>query len=108
MDPELKLMKRKELALTEGIILWRRRVVISKLLRQKVLNQLHEEHAGIRRMKSLARSYVFWPGLDEELVAVTRKCLVCQEHQNAPLQLRDAQCPIPTLPWQRIHVGFRN
>ena len=50
--------KRAELALSEALILWGRRVVIPTKLRPEVLKLLHEEHQGIVRMKNLARSYV--------------------------------------------------
>ena len=32
-----------------------------------ILKLLHEGHPGIARMKALARSVVWWPGLDVEL-----------------------------------------
>ena len=44
-----------------GCLLWNNRVVIPLPGRAIVLNELHEGHPGTSRMKSLARTIVWWP-----------------------------------------------
>ena len=55
--------RRNELTIHQGCLLWGIRVVLPSKLQSKVLNLLHSTHPGIVRMKSLARSYVFWPSI---------------------------------------------
>ena len=50
--------RRNELTVEEGCILWGYRVIIPKCVRGKLLQELHRDHPGATRMKSVARSYM--------------------------------------------------
>ena len=75
-------------------------------LRARLVEELHRDHPGVTRMKAVARSYLWWPGLDKELEECARSCLSCQAVKSAP-----AVAPLhpwlwPAKPWQRVHVDF--
>ena len=56
--------RRTKLHCQDGCILWGQRVVVPKVLQSCLLQELHEGHLGICRMKALERSYIWWPSLD--------------------------------------------
>ena len=49
-----------------------------------VLKELHKDHPGIVRMKSIARSYIWWEGVDKDIESLVKSCQACQAVKNAP------------------------
>ena len=74
----------KELSLLEGHILWGARIVISPQGHKLLLEELHETHTGVSKLKALARSYVWWPGMHAEIEEVVRNCSSCQVTSPSP------------------------
>ena len=98
--------KRTELSVEDGCILWGTRVIVPPQGRSKVLSELHEAHPGESRMKALARSYVWWPGLDQDIVKKVKGCNKCQADQKTPAEAPLHPWEWPGLPWSRIHVDY--
>ena len=98
--------RRWELSQEQGCILWGARVVIPTTYRDRLLEDLHEGHMGISRMKSVARSYLWWPGMDQELELRARQCRVCQAVRNTPPVLPLQPWKWPDHPWRRVHVDY--
>lgn len=57
-------------------------------------------------MKMLARSYVWWPGLDKCIEDAVSACHVCQCTRNAVAKVPLQPWPLTTCRWQRIHIDY--
>ena len=98
--------RREELSLQDGCLLWGSRVIIPPPGRDKILQELHEGHQGMVRMKALARSYVWWPGLDAEIELHVKDCATCQIQKKAPSSAPLHPWEWPGQPWHRIHIDY--
>ena len=107
-DSELKpyFNRKDELGLYDGCIMWGERMVIPMKLRKRVLSDLHEGHLGIVKMKAVARSLIWWPGIDKEIEELAKSCSGCQEVQHNPTVVSPHPWEYPSRPWKRIHVDF--
>ena len=98
--------RREELSAEQGCLVWGSRVVIPETFRARLLNELHEDHPGIVRMKSRARSYFWYPGIDSDIENLVSSCSACQSVQKdlpaAPL----VPWTFPANVWQRVHIDF--
>ena len=57
-------------------------------------------------MKSLARGYIWWPGMDRDLETMVKHCQVCQLHRHNPPLAQVHPCHWPNRPWSRVHVDY--
>ncbi|KAK9510273.1 hypothetical protein O3M35_005093 [Rhynocoris fuscipes] len=108
-DLELRpyFLNKQALTIEEGCILLGIRTVIPQTLRPQILQQLHETHSGIVRMKATAREYVWWPGMDVEIEQTCRACAACNAYaRNEPQRAYDQSWPTEDSPWSRVHLDF--
>ena len=107
-DPDLEpySSRRLELSSYEGCIMWGTRIVIPPPGRQAVLQELHEGHPGITRMKAPARMYVWWPRINTDIEKSVRLCNECQQVQSSPPVAPLHPWKWPSRPWARLHLDF--
>ena len=70
--------------------------------RARVIEELHIGHPGISRRKSLARNFVWWPGMDSDLEGMVKECH--QVNQKAPPNAPLHPWIWPNQPWSRLHI----
>ena len=98
--------RRESLTIEQDCVMFRERTVIPTVLRTRVLKLFHRGHPGIHRMKSLARNYAYWPGMDHDIEEMVRRCSPCASAAKQPLKASLHSWPPATKPWQRIHIDY--
>lgn len=107
-NPTLKpyFQRNEEISVVNNVLMWGHRVIIPENLQQLVLKELHNTHMGIVKMKSLARSYVWWPSLNKDIENTCKSCMACQKQKKSPNAGTLQSWPIPEGIWERLHVDF--
>lgn len=76
------------------------RIVVPKILRDKVVRLAHEGHRGVVKTMYQLRTKVWWPGMDKDVENLCKVCHGCQVTSscNPP----DPMCRVlpPSAPWQ--------
>ena len=98
--------RRNKLSIMDGCLLWGSRVIVPVALRVKVLRELDENHPGIVRMKEIARSYVWWPKLDEDVERTVKECHTCQTCRHLPPTVALHPWDWPRRAWSRLHIDY--
>ncbi|XP_048775245.2 uncharacterized protein K02A2.6-like [Ostrea edulis] len=98
--------RRNEISIYQGCLFWGIRVIIPQNIRSRVLEELHEGHSGIVKMKTVACILVWWPGIDKDLETLVKSCKGCQDNRPMPPEAPIHPWEWPQRAWQRIHVDF--
>ncbi|XP_024081037.1 uncharacterized protein K02A2.6-like [Cimex lectularius] len=96
----------KELTVEKGCLMWGYRVIIPQKFRETVLRELHANHFGSTKMKSLARSYFWWPSMDSNIENISKDCEVCCRFRENPPKSILQPWSWPSTTWTRLHVDF--
>lgn len=57
-------------------------------------------------MKMMARSYVWWPKIDQDIEDHVGKCLICQQSQPVSRKPTTTSWTTTNYAFQRIHIDF--
>ena len=98
--------RKPELSIHDGCLMWGNRVVVPPPGRTKLLEQLHDCHPGMSRMKNLARSYVWWPSIDQNIEDTVKTCVPCQRARHLPPPAPLQPWEWPGRPWARLHLDY--
>ena len=98
--------RRQELTVQNDCVMWGIRVVVPAKFHDKVLTELHQDRPGICRMKSIGRSYVWWPNFDNDIEKLVESCTACLSVKPSPPKAPLNPWLWPAKPWSRIHIDF--
>ena len=107
-DEQLRpyVIRKDEISVHDGCLLWGQRVIVPKQGHETMINELHDMHPGVCKMKALARSYIWWPGIDMDIESKVRGCNICQVNRKLPASAPLHPWEFPQKPWSRIHLDY--
>ena len=97
---------RDHLSTTDGVILYKDRIVIPPRLRDEVVLALHSAHQGIAYMTAHSNISVFWSGITAQIANLRERCSEC--NRIAPSQPNAPPTALvePEYPFQCICADF--
>ncbi|CAG2226133.1 unnamed protein product [Mytilus edulis] len=98
--------RKTELSVFDSCLLWGNRVVFPNPGRDIILQELHEGHQGISRMKYLLEVMSGGQNMDAEIEQTVRACHKCQVNRHAPTEAPMHPWEWPSNPWSRIHIDY--
>lgn len=99
-------VRKHDLSVELGCLVYKYRIVIPQSLQKQVLDEIHDGHLGMNKMKNLSRNYVYWPNLDRDIEDLCRRCTACCTVRDAPPHAPLHPWEFPLHPWQRVHADF--
>ena len=82
------------------------RVVIPSCYHHKILFELHKNHPGMSRMKSLSRLHIWFPNIDKEIEKLVKTCETCRKLSNSPNKSPPHPWHWSIEPMDRVHIDF--
>ena len=76
-----------ELSIDGEILTKGERVVIPLPCRDSIMANLHGSHAGINKAMDLARTCVYWLGMQADVTDYIKRCLTCIKCSNLPVEM---------------------
>jgi len=98
--------RKEKLSVLDGWILWGSCVVVPPSGQPQVLEELHDTHTGVCKMKMLARSYIWWPKMDSDIEKVAKNCPSCQVTSALPPKPPLHPWEWPSQPWGCLYLDF--
>ena len=90
------------MSIFQGCILYNEKVLVPTALQQPVLRVIHEGHPGIVAMKSIARSLVWYPNIDNDIENLVKSWPECNAIRSKPAKNNIVWTPA-TRVWSRVH-----
>ena len=94
-----------ELSIEGDLLMKGERIVIPTSCRDSILADLHRSHKGANWSLSLARTCIYWPGMEADVMDYIRWCMKCIDNVKIPVETLWPH-EVPARPWIKIGMDF--
>ena len=98
--------KRNELSIENDIMMRGLRVVIPSCYRHQILYELHKNHPGMSRMKSLSPLHFWFPNINKEIEKLVKTFETCEKLSSNPNKSPPHPWGWPIEPMDHVHIDF--
>ena len=81
------------------------RVIIPNSCRESIMADLHKSHEGINKALNLARTCVYWPGMETDVMDYVKRCLTCIDNTRLPMETLHSH-EVPSGPWKKVGMDY--
>ena len=82
-----------------------RRVIFPNTCKESIKADLHKSHEGINKSLTLARTCIYWPGMEADVTDYVKRCLTCIDNIRLPIETLHPH-EAPTGPWVKVGMDF--
>ena len=97
---------RHGLVVVDGVVTYKRRLVIPEKLRSMVLDTLHAAHQGVSGMINRAEQSVFWPHITTDIERMRAMCWTCVRNSPSQPAGKPVAPPSPSYPFQMLATDY--
>ena len=97
---------RCELSISQGLLLYRDRLVVPEKLKGEILDSIHEGHLGLNKCRARAQASVWWPCISKDIKQKVENCEFCQKLRPSQFKEPLKYTPLPSRPWQKLAMDI--
>ena len=94
-----------DLSVQDGLVVYKNRLVVPKVLQGEILHLLHTSHQGIVKTLREARSLYFWHGMKNSIMQCINECKQCQKYRPSQQQQPSTQT-FSSASFERVSVDL--
>ena len=95
-----------DLYIEQDVIWYGSRLVVPTKQQQRLLEELHQTHFGVVKMKEVSRRYFWWPLIGKQIEQLAHKCSGCRKYRKKPIPAPLCPWPYSRRPMERVHIDF--
>ena len=97
---------RHGLVVVDGVVTYKRRLVIPERLRSRVLETLHAAHQGVSGMIHRAEQSIFWQSITTDIERMRAMCRTCVRNSPSQPAGKPVAPPSPSYPFQMVATDY--
>ncbi|XP_055910817.1 uncharacterized protein K02A2.6-like [Eupeodes corollae] len=86
----------------DGLVFYEDRIFVPKTLKNETLKALHENHFGITKTISRAKTLFYWPTMAQDIENMIYRCPICEKFRSSNIKQSLHPHEIPEYPYQKV------